>query len=294
VAGLFLPTAIAGWAPILHWSCDLQTRIASEFEYVPVVLTNSPFGGNASSEGILPASFPGGVGYPTEGSFETDIAENGSSSGTFNTVELNVYRVQTALTWGPGPTQRCSQPFAVVPSEPNPSGIAAGWPVAVPSNLSDRGEASQVIFHGFSGTPLSVIFDNGFTTPNEANVSTCNRPAEAVPLPANTDHLVVAVPFSWNGRNYTTPMQLPFIESYTYHFPANFGTWQVDNLSAPGGPGGGWAFSYSPCPWPRPRRLYERSARSMGDRDGRADERWYSLFPFGTGWRCQPESASDT
>ncbi|MGC2034334.1 MAG: hypothetical protein WA761_02675 [Thermoplasmata archaeon] len=62
-----------------------------------------------------------------------------------------------------------------------------------------------------------------------------------------TQGLPVKLLFTENEQNFSVPYVLPFTEQYTYTFPANFGTWQVDNLSAPGGPGGGWAFSYSPC-----------------------------------------------
>jgi len=35
-----------------------------------------------------------------------------------------------------------------------------------------------------------------------------------------------------------------YTATWSYWFPPDFGTWQIDNLSAPGGPGGGWAFNF--------------------------------------------------
>jgi hypothetical protein len=215
--------------------------------YVPVVLANSPYGGNVSAEGLIPASFPGGFGYPNDSSWETDSASNGSASGTFNTVVISVYQLVSQMAWGPGANSRCSNQFVAVPSQPAHPETIGGWTVHVLTNLSDSGEATSVVFRGFSGEPSSVLFENGYTAPNEAAVSTCGGSAKTVPLPANSHSLTVTVPFTSAGENYTVSWNLPFTESYVYRFPANLGTWQVDNLSAPGGPGGGWAFSYSPC-----------------------------------------------
>jgi hypothetical protein len=120
--------------------------------------------------------------------------------------------------------------------------------VKVQNNLSDQGEASSVLFTPYGGyASLPVLFNNGFTIANHVAISTCDTSAKSVPLPGNSATLKVRVQFTSNSLNRTAPMVLPFVESYDYFFPANFGSWQIDNLSAPGGPGGGWAFSYSPC-----------------------------------------------
>jgi len=67
-------------------------------------------------------------------------------------------------------------------------------------------------------------------------------------LPVRTLGLSVSFRIDLGNQSFWIATELPFTEQYHYSFPANFGTWQVDNLSAPGGSGGGWAFSYSPCP----------------------------------------------
>ncbi len=247
---LLLPTLLLGWAPIFHWTCVQQDRVAQGTTFVPLVLVNSPFGGNATGVGVVPPSFPGGFGYPTDWSAEDTSAENGTASGTFNEVNVSIYQVKSTLVLGPGTNSRCSQTILVVPTPPPISGSFSGFPVAVPSNLTDRGEASTwspTSCEGCGGL-LPLYFNNSFSGTNEASISTCNTSAKSILLNPNSESLSVSIGFSWNGRNFTAPMTLPFIESYRYWFPADSGTWQVDNLSAPGGPGGGWAFSYSPCP----------------------------------------------
>ena len=88
----------------------------------------------------------------------------------------------------------------------------------------------------------SPYFSNGFYYANEQNISTCGRGTEGVNV--TSSYLTVWVPFSYDGKNYTQPLILPYIQSFHYSFPGRVGNWQVDNLSAPGGPGGGWAFNY--------------------------------------------------
>jgi hypothetical protein len=89
-----------------------------------------------------------------------------------------------------------------------------------------------------------VIFDNSYTVLSQV-VNTCGRSAQTLGLSSN--QLTVGIPIVQGGRNITVPATVDIYTSYTYHFPANGGIWLIDNLSAPGGPGGGWAFSYSSC-----------------------------------------------
>ena len=106
-------------------------------------------------------------------------------------------------------------------------GIATG--IGSASNFSDSGETNLSQFTGSS--PL--YFDNAFSAANAVSVSTCGGPAES--LPGKSQSVTAWVPFSIYGRVTTLPLTLPFPQVFRYSFPADFGTWQVDNLSAPGG-----------------------------------------------------------
>ena len=245
VAAMLSLTFVTGWAPVLHWTCNEGREVGSGVAYVPAILVNSPFEGNASAVGVIPPYFPGSLGYPALWSFQDTAAANGTSTGTFNSVNVTVFEAQTVLAWVPGSNSRCTQPFLATPFPPPYLITYAGWPVAAVSNLSSAGEAHSVPFTPYGGyTLLTVLFNNSFTQANEPSVSTCNGNAKVVSLPHLSHSLSVGLQFAWNGSNQTVEMGLPFIGSYNYTFPANAGTWQVDNLSAPGGPGGGWAFSY--------------------------------------------------
>jgi hypothetical protein len=61
--------------------------------------------------------------------------------------------------------------------------------------------------------------------------------------------LSIEVPFTLNGSTYTASATIVGTFNYTYSFPANFGTWSIDDLNTgASAPGGGWAFSFAPCP----------------------------------------------
>jgi hypothetical protein len=247
--GLTATSYVGYWGAYAHWSCKYQNMVGEGVAFVPAVLVNSPFGGNVTGKGTIPASFPGSLGYPNLSSYQTSFAVNGTASGTFNSVNVSILQGKSELVLGPGTNSRCSQSFLVVLSQPPYLGTYAGWPLSTPSNLSDRGEVS-FFYPPSTGVykSLPVYFDNSFVGANENDISTCNTSARWVTLPANSNSLAISIGFSLGGQNLAAPLILPFVESFHYWFPANFGTWQVDNLSAPGGPGGGWAFNYvGPC-----------------------------------------------
>jgi hypothetical protein len=249
--GLFLPTALAGWAPVLHWTCKPGVKVTSLTNWaIPAVLVNSPYGGSAWGNGTFPPTFPGisrgapgnvyAIAYGTG-------AGNGETQGAFFTVNVSIYRQGNATELGPGMNVRCSQPFRAVLSAP-PQYVEIGGEVQGPNNTSDAGEPTHVILPAeFQDNWGNVTFSNSFGVDNTANVSTCGLPARSYPS-VTSNRLDVWFPVTVDGQSLNVSYVIPVDESYNYIFPANFGTWQVDNLSAPGGPGGGWAFSYLPCP----------------------------------------------
>ncbi len=103
----------------------------------------------------------------------------------------------------------------------------------------------MIIHAGQSTASMTPLFENGFQSANAPIVSTCGEPAQTVEL--TEENMEVRFAFRTDSGNVTLPYLLPFAQQYSYSFPGDFGTWQIDNLSAPGGFGGGWAFSYLPC-----------------------------------------------
>ncbi len=212
---------------------------------MPAILVNSPFRGVANGTGILAASFPGGPGYPTHGGDYGIGGPNGTANGAFFAVNLSIRNLANVSEWGPGQNAPCSLPLAVLP-EPPPRGTSTGLTIPVPSNLTDQGEATTVNLSGlFIGSQNVPSWNNAFTWSNSPNVSTCGRAGET--LNVSSYGLHVGFPVTLGGIHWIVPFVLPFKETYRYSFPSN-GTWAIDNLSEPGGPGGGWAFDYlGPC-----------------------------------------------
>jgi hypothetical protein len=251
VAGLFLPTAITTWAPAVHLTCQRGTE-AGELAnyYIPAVLVNSPYGGSAWGNGTIPSASPLAARRAsppvTAIAFGTGSL-NGETESAFFTLNVSFDRLSNSTQLGPGPNNRCSQPFGV--SFAAPSIYAeVGASIQGPNNTTDLNEPHvAILFKGTLDAFPSLLFDNSYTASNAPPVSTCGRPSQSLPLVA-VGHLQVWFPVTIEGANYTIPYELSIVQTFHYIFPANFGTWQVDNLSAPGGPGGGWAFSYSPCP----------------------------------------------
>jgi hypothetical protein len=237
VVGLFTPTIIGGWAPVLHWTCQPVSRVLNQTVQIPSVLVNSPYGGNASGAVMLPPGFLPGflVGMGTG-------ATNGGSTAAAFLSNITVSVVKNGTVWGAGTNRRCSGPFEITLA---PIGAPSlGIPLLGLGNISDRLEPDLL----FPQSPDLIYFSNGFQSANWENISTCGGTAQKLPLVFAT-YLTLSAHFAWGGENHAVPFNLPMVSSqFEYEFPADFGTWQVDNLSAPGGPGGGWAFSYSPCP----------------------------------------------
>ncbi len=243
ILALTLPSFTAGWAPILHSSCGARDSITQQQGWVPAVLGNSPYGGRTYANGTVPADIPGTPGYPAGSSRLGIPIWDGMAVGVFLDLNVSVSRSQNSTVWGPGSNVRCSGPYFVSWQAPYGVGRGAVQPtqIATPSNLSDVGEASTISTGGHS-----FVFANGFISANHPPISTCGTSgvSENVTAPG----FIIWAPIPLNSSNPTVPIPLPFEVDFHYLFPANFGTWQIDDLSAPGGPGGGWAFSYSPCP----------------------------------------------
>jgi hypothetical protein len=231
VLGLFLPTLIGGWAPVIHWTCRSGPTVLFETSQVPSLLINSPYGGHAWANVSFPLSFlPGGLSGMGSQSW------NGSTTWSGFQSNVSVYGTLNETVWGPGPNVRCTQPYFVsLAPIGNPSG---GILLLGPGNTSDRQEPN-VLFAG--GT---ITFLNGFEVSNQPQISTCGGPSQSVSMSSYALTLWATIKSSSGSASFQLPI---VVTTFHYWFPSGFGTWQIDNLSAPGGPGGGWAFSYSPC-----------------------------------------------
>jgi hypothetical protein len=226
VVGVFLPTAVAGWAHILHWSCQPTALVKSISNYyIPAVLVNSPYGGQAWGNGTFPPTFPGisngPPGQVNSISYGTG-ALDGGALGAFFTVNVGVYRLSNETQWGPGSNVRCTQAYAASLRAPAVYGLAGGAMLGA-NNISDDVEPTQAVLPVDAQEQAgSITFNDSFFRGNSANVSTCNLPSRSVPL-VISNRLTVWFPVSLSDRTVQVPFIIPVTESYHYTFPANFG-----------------------------------------------------------------------
>jgi len=244
---------IGVWGPLFHSECAEDEVATSGAFYLPLGLTNSPYAGRASVNSTSPMN--ASMGYGSSSGYQTvgGTVANGSVWGGFVLEEMVVDRLSNITELGAGSSVHCSREFAYTLQILLPN---VGYEILGPifdtpwgpefgtGGYSDVGEPLMYNFTTSPGNSTS-LFRQGFNQANAPPVSTCDGPAQTIPV--SIHGLTTWISFAWEGRNYSVPTTIPLVEDFSYYFPSDFGTWQVENLSAPGGPGGGWAFSYSPC-----------------------------------------------
>lgn len=238
LAVLAASTWVGGWGAVAHSTCVSGGTVDSTLVWTPVILVNAPYGGYGTGFATISPGVIGNMWIAGEGSG----IPNGSYGGVFEWVFANVSENANQSVWGPGANVRCDQKFTVsLVSDYNAySGMMGNQ-----GNWNDSNEPHTFTYASDNGEP-SAYFDNGYSIPNEPNISTCGTGQRS--LPVQSAGFTVWLNFTIQGRLTAIPYYLPFPLDYHYTFPAQFGTWQVDSLSAPGGPGGGWAFNFvGPC-----------------------------------------------
>ncbi len=240
--------ALTVGAPVLagHYACERGDLLATQFNWTPVVNLNSPFGGWGNlTYGVGSTGGGGGAIF------------NGSAAAVIGGGEWDLYEVDHVHLPGLGPDPSCAPVEAqFVPSIPTDVPFdGCACPTLAAGALSDAREPTQLTYYGADGTIAftSVIFHNSFVADNAGNVSTCGGAGKRLDL--TSTNLTFQVPFStpvgtfilnesvYSIFNPTVPYG-QYAAMFQYWFPPDFGTWAVDNLSAVGGPGGGFAFAF--------------------------------------------------
>ncbi len=235
VAVALVPLAFASWSLVAHYECGPGAVVATRNLWTPVVLVNSPYGGFAN--GTRTMAIPGGT------SSMSTAATNGTAMGLFEMKEWSVSPSVRVLVAGPGTNAVCTGFVAA-------GNLSARYLeiIALPSGntTSDAGQRAPLSFADLYGNVHpSVLIDNGYVE-NDLVVTTCGR--GSVAMATRASRFTVEIPFGWDGSNYTVSATVDAALNYTYTFPANFGTWSVDDLNVGAhAPGGGWAFSFTPC-----------------------------------------------
>jgi hypothetical protein len=171
------------------------------------------------------------------GTSATTYAWNGSVWGTFS---HNSWTIYAGMAKGGEATGCASERFVARGGTQSYVTVSLG----AFQYVNDSGEPDDLVLNESMQNASAIgpiTFENGFYRETEI-ISTCGTGPKSYALSSTSFQIVV--PFTADGvaQNVTTSIQANI--TYEYAFPPNVGTWAIDNLSAPGGPGGGWAFSY--------------------------------------------------
>lgn len=238
MTAVLLGAAIGGGLVIaaFHFStpgqCVPLVPIANLTISTPVMIINSPYLGAAS--GTL-TTFTNISGHPY-----TITQATGSRNGSIAyLLQLLNWTVWTTHHVGTG-SGSCHGVYSL-------SWVPTGTSVLNSSaNYTNDSDSQQYIGGGSppwpNGAPLGYVYFNDSVTEGTFEVSTCG--GSAIHLQARSTYLDLRIPFAFQGVWHTQDVSFRALTNYTYTFPTNSGVWSVDALNLPGGPGGGWAFSY--------------------------------------------------
>ncbi len=245
VVVLVLAAFLFPGSPLLsHVQCESEFIAVGLNVFATFGILNVPYGGNGTLRVAVPSwgiwsQYSSNSSYPV--------------SGTTYLTEYNVSSLRNTSVIGIGTSHTCGSQFEVHPVLSQR--VEGGFAGAALSNATSDVNESTISYVGFSpaiygveGINPTTRYFNGFTTANMPNITTCGSSTSVVES-TTSDYLTMRFAFNDSGTIRYVPYDLRInVDTFTYTFPANFGTWEIDNLSAPGGPGGGWAFAYYPCP----------------------------------------------
>jgi hypothetical protein len=240
-----LATFAAGGGGLLsHTVCSVGAPVANELFWTPFNLVNAPYLGSTYYQ----SSFDTWELYgPTHVRVQGWLLGGNLSTGYFETQNWSVFSQANQFSLGPGPNHPCTTSYKVGLAPSSFTVSYSGIPLQGPGNTSNTNEPTT--FHG-NGTNSShfpaAVFANGFLESNSPSISTCGKPGQSLNYSSTSSDVSITVATAHGS----TPVvfSVPPLENYTYYFPSNLGTWQVDNLqqnTALRGPG--LAFSWTGC-----------------------------------------------
>lgn len=240
--GVIVAVAAVGGAVALstHTVCQAGGVLADENLWTPFSLANAPYLGSTQYGASFSDIAPWGAENVTLS--DGTVGSGNVAAGFIETQNWTVWSAWNESIRGDGPNQPCTSGYLAALSHPSFNVAVDGAVLQGPGNTSNVNEPTTYSYGVVS--PPSLSFSNGFAAPTQPPITTCGGAAIEANVSSGSFTVHLTLP-SLGGT--PVPITIQSTESFVYHFPANAGTWQVDNLSAPGGPGGGWAFDFAPC-----------------------------------------------
>jgi hypothetical protein len=197
--------------------------------FTPWVITDTPVHGTAT--GYITV-----VNGTTTSRTGWHIAQNGSVAGWF---ELENWTIFTNVP-PPDSLTRCTTDFVALAHDNGITVIRSVPANPAPVNFSNDSQAPTQTGSNSTDTPI-VYYDAGFHTTTQT-LSACGGGEAVANVSSDSEHMGLG--FEYQGAWHILDVTLHVQTEVSYEFMGNGGTWAIDNLSAPGGPGWGWSFSY--------------------------------------------------
>ena len=248
---------------LTHTSCLLGNPLGTKILNTPFFFMNVPFGGNASvnsaftpgpayafASGNLDVSHTPwtymGTGYEGLSTIQSPPHPPG---GFYSDLNWTVYSVENQTVNGSGTNGACTQKY-VAEANPMDDRNFTGFEFMLNNNTTDAGEWHQP----YGEANSSVWIDNSFHGPNTRSIDTCGQSNNTTVSVNGSVQLAIEVTIPVGSQNVTAYGTMEWsngvwwnqVETLTYDFPANFGTWEVYSPSGPNTQGA-WAFQYYPC-----------------------------------------------
>jgi hypothetical protein len=229
---------------IEHRVCASTGPLATVLLWTPVILLNSPYGGNSTGSAVTvgPADAPAAI-------WSINLSA-GRAGGLFSLDNWSLEHEQTDWAVGPGGASACSSSY--VARDANRTGVDYAGNLlhtaylGMSANFTDANESTNWSGEWLGRSYGSVQFNNSYSPPTDGAYLACGNDAAGWADHASSSTLDVAVPFSLDGRPLLIPTSLMTPDSYEYSIPAGpTGTWSVSDLAS--GPGGGLAFQWMGC-----------------------------------------------
>jgi hypothetical protein len=234
---------MGGLALFSHTVCARGEVVDTVLFWTPFSLVNAPYLGSSNYS----ANF---LVYELFGLTNVTLTKghvgqgNVSVGGYFETENWTVFSQTNATDVGPGFNKPCSSPYGAVPSPTNFSTSASGYILQGPGNTSNVNEPTTFPLASSKHPP--AVFENGFVSANQPPISTCGAEGKEINFSSSSFDISLMVPGP--GGPIITVATVSSQQNFTYYFPANGGTWLVDDLQQNSGlRGPGLAFTWQQC-----------------------------------------------
>jgi hypothetical protein len=232
----------SGISLLSYTVCGRGGTVGTTLFWTPYSLANAPYLGSSSYAAKFTIFVLDGISTVTLS--DGQVANGNLSAGFFVTENWTLFWMTNDSKLGPGTNQPCTSAYGADQAPTNFTSSVDGFVLQGPGNTSNVNEPTT-----YSQPPdkhALAVFGNGFVSANSQPISTCG--ASAKELNFSSSSFDVSLTVQGPKGSVTAVASVDSQQNFTYYFPANAGTWLVDDLqSNPGITGPGLAFEWQAC-----------------------------------------------